>query len=80
MKTEVFNLPSSTLDLELKNDLERLFSINFGCGGKSITYAFEYTNLDIQVDQLETLYEKNMLTKPHLRCEQLSDFNQCLRQ
>ncbi|KAG0624349.1 hypothetical protein M758_3G241500 [Ceratodon purpureus] len=63
---EVFNLPLPTPFLELKNDSESLLGVNFGRGGGSITYAFGYTTLDTQVDQLETLFEKNVLTKSHL--------------
>ena len=59
-------MPLPTPFLELKNDSESLLGVNFGRGGGSITYAFGYTTLDTQVDQLETLFEKNVLTKSHL--------------
>ncbi|KAG0569983.1 hypothetical protein M758_6G125000 [Ceratodon purpureus] len=64
---ELFGVPSPTASLLLKNNSESLSGVNFAKGGAGVTYAYGMTPLDRQVNELESLVEKNVLSKSHLR-------------
>jgi len=63
----LFGVPCPIASFELKNDSESLAGVNFAQGGGGVTYAFGYTPLDTQVNQLESLVRKKVLPKSHLR-------------
>ncbi|XP_024369129.1 GDSL esterase/lipase At3g09930 isoform X1 [Physcomitrium patens] len=64
---ELFDLPYPTPYLRLENNSEALRGVNFARSGAGVTYAYGLTALVSQVDEIEALVEKHVLTKAHLR-------------
>lgn len=64
---ELLGVPSPIASMQLKNDSESLLGVNFAYAGAGITYAFGYTSLDTQMNDLESFVNKKVLTKHHLR-------------
>ena len=67
LPAELFGVPYPTPSFQLKNESKSLSGVNFAQGGAGVTYAFGYTPLDTQVNQLESLVQKKALSKSHLR-------------
>lgn len=67
LSAELFGVPSPTPSFQLKNDSASISGVNFAQGGAGVTYAFGYTPLDTQVNDLESLVQKKALSKSHLR-------------
>ncbi|KAG0617476.1 hypothetical protein M758_5G191900 [Ceratodon purpureus] len=63
---EVFGVPSPIPYQQLKNDSQSVLGVNFGRGGGSVMYAYGHTPLALQVDQLEALLDKGVLTRDYL--------------
>lgn len=64
---ELFGVPYPTPYSQLQNASESKAGVNFAQGGAGVTYAFGYTPLDTQVDQMEALVQSGALSKLHLR-------------
>jgi hypothetical protein len=60
-------MPSPIPSFHLKNDSEGLSEVNFMQGGAGVTYAFGFTPLDTQMNDLESVVQKKALSKSHLR-------------
>lgn len=67
LAAELFDLPYPTPYLRLENNSEALRGVNFARSGAGVTYAYGLTALVSQVDEIEALVEKHVLTKAHLR-------------
>ena len=53
--------------MHLKNDSAPLQGINFARSGAGVTYAWGVLDLDAQVDEMEALVKKGVLTEAHLK-------------